>query len=52
MIDFPTTPYNHESPNKYRLPIDTPLIPLLIPRSQGLVSNWTVPVEARQIASQ
>jgi dTDP-4-dehydrorhamnose 3,5-epimerase len=27
VIDMPTIPYNHAHPDKYRLPIDTPLIP-------------------------
>ena len=27
VIDFPTAPYEHGNPDKYRLPIDTPLIP-------------------------
>ncbi len=25
--NFPTAPYDHENPDKYRLPLDTPLIP-------------------------
>jgi dTDP-4-dehydrorhamnose 3,5-epimerase len=27
VINLPTQPYNHESPDKYRLPLDTDLIP-------------------------
>ena len=27
VVNFPTTPYDHKNPDKYRLPIDTPLIP-------------------------
>lgn len=27
VVNFPTTPYNHANPDKYRLPIDTDLIP-------------------------
>ena len=27
VINFPTVPYNHANPDKYRLPIDTDLIP-------------------------
>lgn len=27
VVNFPTIPYNHSSPDKYRLPIDTKLIP-------------------------
>lgn len=27
VVNFPTVAYSHESPDKYRLPIDTPLIP-------------------------
>jgi len=26
-LNYPTTPYNHENPDKYRLPLDTDLIP-------------------------
>jgi dTDP-4-dehydrorhamnose 3,5-epimerase len=35
-LNFPTTPYEHQSPDKYRLPIDTPLIPY----SFGNASGW------------
>jgi dTDP-4-dehydrorhamnose 3,5-epimerase len=27
IVNFPTVPYDHSNPDKYRLPIDTPLIP-------------------------
>jgi dTDP-4-dehydrorhamnose 3,5-epimerase len=27
MINFPTRPYEHENPDKYRLPLDTDRIP-------------------------
>lgn len=27
VVNFPTEPYDHADPDKYRLPIDTPLIP-------------------------
>ena len=27
VVNFPTIQYDHNSPDKYRLPIDTPLIP-------------------------
>ena len=27
IINLPTRPYDHENPDKYRLPLDTPLIP-------------------------
>jgi dTDP-4-dehydrorhamnose 3,5-epimerase len=36
VIDFPTRPYNHQDPDKYRLPIDTPLIP----HSFGTARGW------------
>jgi len=36
VIDLPTEPYNHEKPDKYRLPIDTPLIP----HSFGTARGW------------
>jgi dTDP-4-dehydrorhamnose 3,5-epimerase len=35
VIDFPTLPYNHESPDKYRLPLDTPLIPYSFGDARG-----------------
>jgi dTDP-4-dehydrorhamnose 3,5-epimerase len=31
VINFPTQPYNHDKPDKLRLPIDTPLIPYKMP---------------------
>jgi len=36
VIDMPTVPYDHVNPDKYRLPIDTPLIP----HSFGPVRGW------------
>lgn len=30
-VNFPTRPYDHENPDKYRLPLDTPLIPYKFP---------------------
>jgi dTDP-4-dehydrorhamnose 3,5-epimerase len=36
VIDLPTEPYNHADPDKYRLPIDTPLIPY----SFGIARGW------------
>jgi len=36
VIDLPTQPYNHQKPDKYRLPIDTPLIPY----SFGTARGW------------
>ena len=35
VIDMPTVPYNHEKPDKWRLPIDTPLIPYSFDSAQG-----------------
>ncbi len=34
-INFPTLAYDHASPDKYRLPIDTPLIPHSFPGCRG-----------------
>jgi dTDP-4-dehydrorhamnose 3,5-epimerase len=34
-INFPTTCYNHTNPDKYRLPIDTPLIPVKFEGAKG-----------------
>jgi dTDP-4-dehydrorhamnose 3,5-epimerase len=34
-INFPTTCYNHANPDKYRLPIDTPLIPFSFDGARG-----------------
>jgi len=31
VVNFPTRPYDHANPDKYRLPIDTPLIPFKFP---------------------
>jgi dTDP-4-dehydrorhamnose 3,5-epimerase len=31
VVNFPTQPYDHGNPDKYRLPIDTPLIPYSFP---------------------
>jgi dTDP-4-dehydrorhamnose 3,5-epimerase len=28
VVNFPTTPYDHESPDKYRLPLDTDELPV------------------------
>jgi len=35
VVNFPTAPYDHANPDKYRLPIDTPLIPYSFPRARG-----------------
>ena len=35
VINLPTQPYNHENPDKYRLPIDTPLIPYSFKGAKG-----------------
>ncbi len=35
VIDLPTEPYNHANPDKYRLPIDTPLIPYSFGNARG-----------------
>jgi dTDP-4-dehydrorhamnose 3,5-epimerase len=35
VIDFPTAPYMHENPDKFRLPIDTPLIPYSFGDAKG-----------------
>jgi dTDP-4-dehydrorhamnose 3,5-epimerase len=34
-VNFPTTRYDHASPDKYRLPIDTPLIPFSFGSARG-----------------
>jgi dTDP-4-dehydrorhamnose 3,5-epimerase len=34
-INFPTKAYDHADPDKYRLPIDTPLIPHSFPGARG-----------------
>lgn len=31
VVNFPTIPYDHADPDKYRLPLDTPLIPACFP---------------------
>jgi dTDP-4-dehydrorhamnose 3,5-epimerase len=36
IVNFPTIQYDHASPDKYRLPIDTPLIPY----SFGAAHGW------------
>jgi dTDP-4-dehydrorhamnose 3,5-epimerase len=35
VVNFPTRPYDHASPDKYRLPIDTPLIPHSFGNARG-----------------
>jgi dTDP-4-dehydrorhamnose 3,5-epimerase len=35
IIDMPTAPYDHARPDKYRLPIDTPLIPYSFGSARG-----------------
>jgi dTDP-4-dehydrorhamnose 3,5-epimerase len=35
-VNFPTIPYDHADPDKYRLPIDTTLIPF----SFGSAHGW------------
>jgi dTDP-4-dehydrorhamnose 3,5-epimerase len=35
VVNFPTMPYDHANPDKYRLPIDTPLIPYGFPLARG-----------------
>lgn len=35
MVNFPTVPYNHADPDKYRLPLDTPLIPFSFEGTPG-----------------
>jgi dTDP-4-dehydrorhamnose 3,5-epimerase len=35
VVNFPTAPYNHTDPDKYRLPIDTSLIPWSFPGARG-----------------
>jgi dTDP-4-dehydrorhamnose 3,5-epimerase len=34
-VNFPTLPYDHADPDKYRLPIDTPLIPYQFADARG-----------------
>ena len=35
VVNFPTIPYDHEHPDKERLPLDTPLIPYSFDGSRG-----------------
>ena len=35
VVNFPTMPYDHENPDKYRLPIDTDLIPYSFEGARG-----------------
>jgi dTDP-4-dehydrorhamnose 3,5-epimerase len=35
LMNFPTIPYDHRNPDKYRLPIDTPLIPYSFGDAKG-----------------
>ncbi|WP_245409477.1 dTDP-4-dehydrorhamnose 3,5-epimerase family protein [Methyloceanibacter sp. wino2] len=35
VVNFPTQPYNHEDPDKYRLPLDSPLIPYTFRDARG-----------------
>ena len=35
VVNFPTEPYDHGNPDKYRLPLDTDLIPYRWPDSRG-----------------
>jgi dTDP-4-dehydrorhamnose 3,5-epimerase len=35
VVNFPTAPYDHSNPDKYRLPIDTDLIPHEFPGARG-----------------
>lgn len=35
MVNFPTRPYDHENPDKYRLPIDTDLISYKFENARG-----------------
>ena len=35
VVNFPTVAYNHDNPDKYRLPIDTDLIPYRFPTARG-----------------
>ena len=34
-VNFPTAPYDHAKPDKYRLPIGTDLIPCSFPGAKG-----------------
>jgi len=35
VVNCPTTPYDHENPDKYRLPLDTDLIPYRFEQRRG-----------------
>lgn len=35
VVNFPTAPYDHANPDKFRLPIDTPLIPYSFAGARG-----------------
>jgi len=35
VVNFPTLPYNHADPDKYRLPLDSPLIPCSLAGFRG-----------------
>ena len=35
VVNFPTIPYDHASPDKYRLPLDTDRIPYRFEPSRG-----------------
>ncbi len=35
VVNFPTIPYDHEDPDKFKLPLDTDLIPYEWPDPQG-----------------
>jgi dTDP-4-dehydrorhamnose 3,5-epimerase len=35
VVNFPTRPYDHDKPDKYRLPLDTDQIPYVWPKSAG-----------------
>ena len=35
VVNFPTTQYDHANPDKYRLPLDSPLIPYKFPEAGG-----------------
>lgn len=35
IVNFPTIPYDHENPDKYRLPLDTDLIPYSFGEAKG-----------------
>ena len=35
VVNFPTLPYDHASPDKYRLPLDTPMIPFSFGGARG-----------------